>query len=72
MAWHVLGVVEMPQAAVPKGFQPLSADEMQHLRERGRFDRSDGRFDLFKTTKKYDGDLGRVQHGFPRAVELPL
>ena len=58
--------------AVAKGFQPLSADEMQHLRERCRFNGSDGRFELFKTTKKYDGDLGRVQHGFPRAAELPL
>jgi len=26
---------------------------------------------LFKTTKKYDGNLGRDQHGFPSAAELP-
>ena len=28
---------------------------------------ADGRFELFKTTKKYDGDVGREQHGFPPA-----
>ena len=31
----------------------------------------DGRYELFKTTKKYDGDVGREQHGFPSAKELP-
>jgi uncharacterized protein len=31
----------------------------------------DGRFELYKTTKKYDGDLGREQHGFPVAEKLP-
>lgn len=55
---------------VARGFQPLSAAEMQHLRERSR-DLADGRFELFKTTKKYDGDLGREQHQFPLAAELP-
>ena len=53
------------------GFQPLSAAGMQELRDRCRFDASDGRFELFKTTKKYDGDVGRQQHGFPDAQELP-
>jgi hypothetical protein len=31
---------------------------------------ADGRYELFKTTKKYGGDLGRRQHGFPTAAEL--
>jgi uncharacterized protein len=53
------------------GFQPMTAAEMQHLRERCKFNASDGRFELFKTTKKYDGDIGRHQHGFPDATELP-
>jgi hypothetical protein len=43
-----------------------------HLREACRFDASDGHLELFKTTKKYDGDLGREQQGFPSAQELPL
>jgi aryl-alcohol dehydrogenase-like predicted oxidoreductase len=53
------------------GFQPLSAGEMQKLRDSCRFNASDGRFELFKTTKKYDGDVGRKQHGFPDTEELP-
>jgi len=32
----------------------------------------DGRYELFKTTKKYGGDAGRQQHGFPNAAELPV
>jgi hypothetical protein len=49
----------------------MSAAEMQQMRERCRFYASDGRYELFKTTKKYDGDVGRQQHGFPSAKELP-
>jgi aryl-alcohol dehydrogenase-like predicted oxidoreductase len=56
---------------VARGFQPMSAGEMQALRERCRVHAADGRFELFKTTKKYDGDVGREQHGFPSADELP-
>jgi hypothetical protein len=33
---------------------------------------SDGHMELFKTTKKYDGDLGREIHGFPLSAELPV
>ncbi|MEI9972976.1 MAG: aldo/keto reductase [Ignavibacteriota bacterium] len=57
---------------VAKAFQPMAADEMQRLRDRCRFHASDGRFELFKTTKKYDGNIGRKQHGFPDASELPV
>jgi aryl-alcohol dehydrogenase-like predicted oxidoreductase len=56
---------------VAGGFQPLTAAEMQHLRDRSRPLAADGRLELFKTTKKYDGDLGREQHQFPLAAELP-
>ena len=56
---------------IARGFQPMSAAEMQKLRDRCRFHASDGRFELFKTTKKYDGDVGRKQHRFPDATELP-
>ena len=56
---------------IAAGFQSMSAQEMQQLRERCRFHASDGRFELFKTTKKYDGGVGRKQHGFPDASELP-
>ena len=56
---------------VARGFQPLTAAEMQQLRDRSRPLAADGRLELFKTTKKYDGDLGRQQHQFPLATELP-
>jgi uncharacterized protein len=57
---------------VARGFQPFSAAEMQTMREACRFDASDGHMELFKTTKKYDGDLGREMHGFPSSAELPV
>jgi aryl-alcohol dehydrogenase-like predicted oxidoreductase len=57
---------------VARGFQPLSSAQMQTLREASRFDASDGHLELFKTTKKYDGDLGRELHGFPSSTALPL
>jgi aryl-alcohol dehydrogenase-like predicted oxidoreductase len=57
---------------IARSFQPMTAAEMQRLRERAKFEASDGRFELFKTSKKYDGDLGREQHGFPSADELPV
>src|ERR1700733_14641657 len=57
---------------VARGFQPLSAAEMQTIRDACRFNASDGHMELFKTTKKYDGDLGREMHGFPSSAELPV
>ena len=57
---------------IARGFQPLSASEMQTVREACRFDAADGHLELFKTTKKYDGNLGREMHGFPSASELPV
>jgi uncharacterized protein len=53
------------------GFAPMTAEEMRQLRERCRALAADGRYELFKTTKIYDGDLGRAQHHFPSAAELP-
>jgi hypothetical protein len=43
---------------------------MIELREHGR-QFSDRRYELFKSSVKYDGDLGREQHNFPPAAELP-
>jgi aryl-alcohol dehydrogenase-like predicted oxidoreductase len=57
---------------VARGFQPFSAAEMQTVREGCRVEASDGHMELFKTTKKYDGDLGREMHGFPSSAELPV
>jgi aryl-alcohol dehydrogenase-like predicted oxidoreductase len=57
---------------VAGGFTPMTAADMTALRERCRNTAADGRYELFKTTKKYDGDLGRVQHHFPPASQLPV
>jgi len=45
---------------------------MQDLRERCRSSSGDGHLELFKTTKKYDGVVGREQHGYPSPEQLPL
>jgi len=65
-----LGVLEQ-NLAIAKGFQPMKPDEMQALRERVRVFAADGRYELFKTTKKYDGAVGRQQHHYPPAEKLP-
>ena len=57
--------------AILRDFKPLSADQMQTLRDHGKqFD--DGRYELYKSTLKYDSGLGRSQHGYPSTAELPL
>lgn len=58
--------------AIARNFQPMSPQEMDALRERCRPIAADGRMERFKTTKFYDGDLGREQHGYPSAKDLPL
>jgi predicted aldo/keto reductase-like oxidoreductase len=66
-----LGVLNQ-NLEIARGFKPMTSAEMAALRERCRGIASDGRFEKFKTTKFYDGDVGRAQHGFPSAKELPL
>lgn len=51
-------------------FKTLDEKQMDALREHGR-QFSDGRYELFKSTMKYDGELGRQQHDFPTTAELP-
>jgi uncharacterized protein len=65
-----LGVLEQ-NLAIAKGFQPMKPEEMQALRERVRVFAADGRYELFKTTKKYDGEVGREQHHYPNSQKLP-
>ena len=45
-----VGVLEQ-NLGVARGFQPMAQAEMQALRERVRIYASDGRYELFKTTK---------------------
>jgi predicted aldo/keto reductase-like oxidoreductase len=55
---------------IVRNFQPLSQKQMAALREHGK-QFNDGRYELFKSTLKYDGDVGREQHHFPTPTELP-
>lgn len=56
---------------IARSFKPLSASQMQALRDQGK-PFNDGRYELYKSTVKYDSDFGRRQHGYPPAAELPL
>jgi aryl-alcohol dehydrogenase-like predicted oxidoreductase len=58
--------------AVAVNFQPLNAVEMKGLRDQCAAYAGDGRNELFKTTTKYDGKIGREQHHVPSTQELPL
>jgi uncharacterized protein len=57
---------------VAQGFEPMTAAEMQALREQCRPLAADGHGELFKTTKLFDAKEGREQHHFPSKSELPL
>src|SRR5579884_1673020 len=58
--------------AVACGFQPMQAAEMEQVRAQCRMYAADGRVELFKTTVKYDGKVGREQHGMQSEQELPM
>jgi predicted aldo/keto reductase-like oxidoreductase len=53
-----------------RSYKPLTEKQMADLREHGK-QFSDGRYELFKSSVKYDGDTGREQHNYPPAAELP-
>jgi len=55
--------------SVARGFQPLSPEEMESIRRRTRPAAADGRFELYKTTAKHEGPVGRSQHHFPAQEE---
>ncbi|MCU1282347.1 MAG: Ferredoxin [bacterium] len=58
--------------AIARGFRPMSAAQMQALRQRCAADAADGHLELYKTTKRYDAEVGRAEHGYPSPKELPL
>ena len=66
-----VGVLEQ-NLEIAGGFTPMSASEMQKLRERVRPDAADGHLELFKMSTMYDGKIGREQHHMPSTQELPL
>ncbi len=49
-------------AAVAGGFTPLSQKSLQQLRDRVKSAAEKGRYELFKTTRRFDGWYGRELH----------
>ncbi len=64
-----MGVLDQ-NLEILRNFQPLNEKQMADLREHGR-QFNDGRYELFKSSVKYDGAVGREQHHYPTADELP-
>jgi uncharacterized protein len=58
--------------AIARGFKPMTATEMDALRRRCAPAAGDGHLELYKSTMKYDGDVGRQQHGLLSHKETPL
>lgn len=58
-SWTVL----RQNLAIVRRFTPMTAIEMHALRTRVAGYAMDGRFELFKSTNRYDGPIGREQHG---------
>jgi uncharacterized protein len=58
--------------AIARGFQPMTAEDREALVRRCATAAGDGHLELYKSTMKYDGDVGRGQHGLPPHKELPL
>jgi hypothetical protein len=64
-----MGVLDQ-NLAILRDYKPLSKEQMSALEAHAKqFD--DGRYELFKSTIKYDGDVGRMQHDYPSAADLP-
>jgi aryl-alcohol dehydrogenase-like predicted oxidoreductase len=49
--------------AIVRRFTPMTPQEMASLRQRVAAYAADGRFELFKSSSRYDGRIGREQHG---------
>jgi uncharacterized protein len=58
---------------IAQSFTPMSAGEMQALRDRALPEAGDGRFELYKLSLKFDNPEARLAHEFPldmRSVEV--
>jgi aryl-alcohol dehydrogenase-like predicted oxidoreductase len=55
---------------IARGFLPLSSTAMDRLRKHATPHSVDGRFELYKTSAKHEGDVGRKQQGFPSQSEM--
>ncbi|MCL4794390.1 MAG: aldo/keto reductase [Bryobacteraceae bacterium] len=65
---QVVGLAEMGHLReairIGRSFQPMTAEEMTALMARVRMEQGDGRFELFKTSQRFDSGYHRQQHGF--------
>jgi uncharacterized protein len=68
VAVQVVGLAEMAhlQEAIRIGrsFKPMTSQEMSTLMTKVRNVQGDGRFELFKTSQRFDSGYHREQHGF--------
>jgi aryl-alcohol dehydrogenase-like predicted oxidoreductase len=68
VATQVVGVTSMAQlkqdVAMARNFRAMTTSEKDALHARVRAEAGDGRHELFKSTKNYDGPYHRKQHGF--------
>lgn len=68
---QVLGITSMQQLRqdieLARNFQPMTEAERRHLLDRIRDAAGDGRHELFKSSKDFDGVHHRKQHGFAAA-----
>jgi aryl-alcohol dehydrogenase-like predicted oxidoreductase len=58
--------------SVARGFKPLTARARDALRKRVAAIAVDGRFELYKTSAKFEGVEARRVHGLPPHEEMPL
>jgi uncharacterized protein len=49
---------------------PMTAEEMEQLRNRVAEAGGDGRYEMYKVSAKHEGPVGRAQHGFPTFAEM--
>lgn len=49
---------------IVREFQPMSEDERRRVEEKTQSMAGDGRYELFKSSKTFDGPVHRKQHGF--------
>jgi predicted aldo/keto reductase-like oxidoreductase len=54
---------------VARGFQPMTAREMQSLRERCVQVAADGRYESYKISLRFDNPQARLPHGFPLDIK---
>ena len=58
-------------ASAPKPDTPCRRESSTTSRTIARDLAADGRYELFKTSTKYDGKVGREQHHYPPTEKLP-